>query len=257
VAQQGGEPELHKLSAWAYLSREQFSDIVLDAARQMSPPISRGSSVYELGCGVGAALKVLWQWRAVDAAGSDTSAAALKVAAAHFAASPRAHFTLADMSSGALPPGAEQRSFDHVVSFGALAMYLDRDEMAVALHTATRMVRPGGSFCFTHFVEPQGEPKGTIVQPITRVALRRLAAAAGMVDVRLHAMRHQGDRYAMTASAPLSTTPHQGDRYAMGASAPLSTTPHQGDRYATAARLPGDDRYARTTARLGIRDEPG
>ena len=38
-------------------------------------------------------------------------------------------------------------------------MYLEREEMAVALHTATRLVRPGGSFCFTHFVEPQGEPK--------------------------------------------------------------------------------------------------
>ena len=81
-------------------------------------------------------------------------------------------------------------------------MYLEREEMAVALHTATRLVRPGGSFCFTHFVEPQGEPKGSIVQPITRAALRRLATAAGMVDVRLHDMRHQGDRYAMTARAP-------------------------------------------------------
>ena len=38
-------------------------------------------------------------------------------------------------------------------------MYLERAEMAVALHTATRLARPGGSFCFTHFVEPQGEPK--------------------------------------------------------------------------------------------------
>ena len=95
-------------------------------------------------------------------------------------------------------------------------MYLEREEMAVALHTATRLVRPGGSFCFTHFVEPQGEPKvssrllvsskqqvpsskllgterahrylsitplqGSIVQPITRAALRRLATAAGRLD---------------------------------------------------------------------------
>ena len=81
-------------------------------------------------------------------------------------------------------------------------MYLERAEMAVALHTATRLARAGGSFCFTHFVEPQGEPKGSIVQPISRTALHRLATAAGMVDVRLHPMRHQGDRYAMTARAP-------------------------------------------------------
>ena len=44
--------DLHKLSAWAYLSKSQFSEIVLNASWQMSPPIKRGSSVFELGCGV-------------------------------------------------------------------------------------------------------------------------------------------------------------------------------------------------------------
>ena len=34
--------ELHKLSAWAYLSKSQFSEIVLNASLQMSPPIKRG-----------------------------------------------------------------------------------------------------------------------------------------------------------------------------------------------------------------------
>ena len=53
---------------------------------------------------------------------------------------------------------------------------------APRLGQARRLARPGGSFCFTHFVEPQGEPKGSIVQPITRAALRHLATAAGMLD---------------------------------------------------------------------------
>ena len=34
--------DLHKLSAWAYLSKSQFSEIVLNASWQMSPPIKRG-----------------------------------------------------------------------------------------------------------------------------------------------------------------------------------------------------------------------
>ena len=103
--QDAATTELHKLSAWAYLSKSQFSEIVLNATLQMSPPIKRGSSVFELGCGVGAALKVLAQWRPVEIAGCDTSAAALKIAAGHFAQ--RAHaFILADMASGELPPGA-------------------------------------------------------------------------------------------------------------------------------------------------------
>ena len=59
---------------------------------------------------MGAALKVLAQWRPVEIAGCDTSAAALKVAAGHFAQ--RAHaFILADMASGELPPGAAWLGF--------------------------------------------------------------------------------------------------------------------------------------------------
>jgi len=109
--------ELHKLSAWAYLSKSQFSEIVLNATLKMSPPIKRGSSVFELGCGVGAALKVLAQWRPVEIAGCDTSAAALKVAAAHFAQ--RAHaFILADMASGELPRGAAWLGLSFGFGFG-------------------------------------------------------------------------------------------------------------------------------------------
>ena len=133
------------------------------------------SSVFELGCGVGAALKVvlsLWQltltltltltlaltltltltptltalkvlsqWQPVEIGGCDTSAAALKVAAAHFA--PRAHaFTLSDMASGELPPGAAERSFDHVVSFGALARYI---RLQAPSHTVAASILHGCS----------------------------------------------------------------------------------------------------------------
>ena len=56
-------------------------------------------------------------------------------------------------------------------------MYLERAEMAVALHTATRLARPGGSFCFTHFVEPQGEPKVRVRLTLTLTLTLTLALA--------------------------------------------------------------------------------
>ena len=60
--QDAATTELHKLSAWAYLSQSQFSEIVLNASWQMSPPIKRGSlglglgSVLGLGLGLGSVL---------------------------------------------------------------------------------------------------------------------------------------------------------------------------------------------------------
>ena len=80
-------------------------------------------------------------------------------------------------------------------------MYLGREEMAIALRTAARIARPGGSVCFTHFIPPQREPRGSIVEPIAPPELRALAAGAGIVDVRFHAMRHQGERFMMTGRA--------------------------------------------------------
>ena len=50
-----------------------------------------------------------------------------------------------------LLPGNSQ---DHVISFGALSMYLYEEEMEKALQGAIRIAKPCGHLCFTHFVEP-------------------------------------------------------------------------------------------------------
>ena len=44
-------------------------------------------------------------------------------------------------------------SQDHVVSFGAFAMYLYEQEIEVALQEAIRITKPGRHMCFTTFTE--------------------------------------------------------------------------------------------------------
>ena len=74
--------------------------------------------------------------------------------------------------------------------------------MGVALREAARIARPGASLCFTHFIEANGEPRGTIHAPIAKQDLMEVARAAGLIDIRFHPMRHQGDRYMLTCRTP-------------------------------------------------------
>ena len=46
----------------------------------------------------------------------------------------------------------QDESQDVVLSLGAFAMYLYKDEMEIALKEALRMAKMGGRLCFTHFL---------------------------------------------------------------------------------------------------------
>ena len=89
-------------------------------------------------------------------------------------------------------------TFDHVISFGALAMYHEARDGS-ALRNAFSLVAPGGSVAFTHFLDLEGQNRGTIVEPVARAHLKHLATAAGFIDVRFHGLPHQGDRFMITA----------------------------------------------------------
>ena len=71
--------------------------------------------------------------------------------------------------------------------------------MASALRNAFSLVAPGGSVAFTHFLDLEGQNRGTIVEPVARAHLKHLATAAGFTDVRFHGLPHQGDRFMITA----------------------------------------------------------
>ena len=59
-------------------------------------------------------------------------------------------------------------SIDHVISAGALGMYLKKEEMVLAIKEAVRMTKPGGSLCFTHFLEKNGRNKGSIIERVDK-----------------------------------------------------------------------------------------
>jgi len=191
--------ELHALSAWEYLTAQEYNEMVSGVAEQMSPPIRDGASVFELGCGVGAALRVIQTRVRISPAGIDFSNAALRVAKAQFPSYAES-FVLGDITRS--HAHVASHSFDHVVSFGALGMYLEHEQMGLALAEAARIARPGASLAFSHFIEEGHQPRGTVLAPIARERLGELATAAGLVGLRYHTMRHQGERYALTARTP-------------------------------------------------------
>ena len=200
---------LHRLSAWGYLTPEQFEEIVADGIGRMEPPILPNATLFELGCGVGATLKAIRRLvPGLRPAGCDISARAVDVAAAEFPTH-ASRFAVADMARhrGCNAPDA---SFDHVVSFGALAMYLELEEMRVALREAGRIARPGASLLFTHFVERAGDPIGTIVSPVDKDDLLAMAEDEGLVECAVHPMVHQGERYMLacrSSTPPRPPTP--------------------------------------------------
>ena len=193
------EDGLHKLSGWGYLNTTQYQEIVRAAAARLDPPLRDGDSIFELGCGVGGVLSVLaQQYPRLKPAGCDFSAGAIRRALELF---PHGEFVVGDMSEkdGACVSSTTSGTFDHVISFGALAMYLTKREMASALRNAFSLVAPGGSVAFTHFLDLEGQNRGTIVEPVARAHLKHLATAAGFTDVRFHGLPHQGDRFMITA----------------------------------------------------------
>ncbi|EOD26693.1 hypothetical protein EMIHUDRAFT_115005 [Emiliania huxleyi CCMP1516] len=193
--------ELHRLSGWSYLSTAEFRSLVADAVHRLNPPIRDGAFVYELGIGAGAVLKTISSLHRIRPAGCDFSPKAIQRASEIFPAHAAA-FRVGDIALPLSSKGgcaARAGAYSHVLSFGSLAMYLTHSEMAVALRNVAKLASAGGSVAVTHFIEADGEPKGTIVAPISRQRLRQLASAAGLTNISFHPMKYQGDRFMMTA----------------------------------------------------------
>lgn len=150
---------LHKGSQWSYLNKAQFDTMVLDAVGHMQPRIVDGDSVFELGVGVGAMLHALrGQWTHLKVGGSNITGAAIGVARKVL---PDGRFFVQDMVEKT--EELKDDEFDHVISFGALAMYLTRDQQHLAMKEAVRLTKPCGSLLFANFLEPDGKFIGSII----------------------------------------------------------------------------------------------
>ena len=130
-------------------------------------PIKNKDSVFEFGCGVGAVLQRIRTIYGsnISIGGSDFSYQQIKGAREIFPEDADQFFVLSMTKKHNLIPNDSK---DHVISIGALAMYLYEEEMKIALHEAIRITRPGGSLCFTNFVEPDGNFIGSILEPVEK-----------------------------------------------------------------------------------------
>lgn len=187
----------HVKSGWNYFkTAADFYSIVDRPAADAR--IKENSTVLELGCGVGAALQRLVADRRISKAvyGIDFSPAALVDARA---ALPEGTFVNGDIAD---PLPFADNSMDHVVSFGAVGMYLTRDEIARVVKEAVRVVRPGGTVLFTQLVEPRSMHRGSILTPLYRREWPHFTRNAGYHPlVRSHRNTVNSCRYYVTFTA--------------------------------------------------------
>ena len=199
IAMKEGIP-LHVASGYSYMSEEEYSEMVLHVLDFM--PIRSNDSLFELGCGVGAVLQVVRRvyGQQVLIGGSDSSTKAITKIREVFPNDAR-HFYLAPMTQRNY--FIKNDSKDHVFSFGAMAMYLYRDEMTLAIEEALRITRPGGHLCITHFIEPDGILIGSILEPVEKSYWSKLANRHSLENLIVKQMIHQKDRYFVCFSKPL------------------------------------------------------
>ena len=113
----------------------QFLGIVDDILKDI--PIEIEAKIFELGCGTGAVLKRIRQIYGSDViiGGSDLSYNAIEVARKTFPEENNHFFVISMTDKNNFVPDNSQ---DIVISFGAFAMYLYKDDMELALIEALR-----------------------------------------------------------------------------------------------------------------------
>ena len=160
----------------------------------MDPKIKNNEKIFELGVGVGAALKVIKNDLGdgqLEMGGSDIAENAIGQVKIIFP-DQSDNFFVGDMIENY--SNIPDNYYDHVVSFGALAMYLTKNQMKQAIKEAVRITKPGGSLLFSHFIAPGGEKIGSIVTKIEPSFFEMNAKEWGVDNVKIYQMKHQGDR---------------------------------------------------------------
>jgi|LakMenE01Jun11ns_1017448.scaffolds.fasta_scaffold9959475_11 SAM-dependent methyltransferase len=196
---------LHIRSGWGYLNKLHFNEMTDSWLHKMNPPIKQNESVFEMGCGVGAILTHISNTFASNGSQQDpTGSTSIKVGGSDF--SPNAiqvaknifksnnFYCLNMIDKHPIP----DNSVDHVISSGALGMYLKKEEMVLAIKEAVRMTKPGGSLCFTHFLEEKGHKRGSIVDKVNKSYWISLKDELGIDNIVFGKLKHQGDRYFFT-----------------------------------------------------------
>ena len=197
------EVPLHAASGWGYMSREEYNSCVYHVLREI--PIRDNDNVFELGCGVGAVLQLIKDvyGNNVSVGGSDLSVQSITKARLIFPSEANNFYVASMTEKNNLIPDNNK---DHVISFGALAMYLYKEEMLRALEEALRIAKPGGHLCFTHFIEPTGKAKYSILEPIEKSFWSEITKIYSLENLIVQQMMYQKDRYFVCFSKPLKSS---------------------------------------------------
>ena len=126
---------IKEVNDWALGVMYQFLGIVDDVLKDI--PIEIEAKIFELGCGTGAVLKRIRQIYGSDViiGGSDLSYNAIEVARKTFQEENNHFFVISMTDKNNF---VSDNSQDIVISFGAFAMYLYKDDMELALIEALR-----------------------------------------------------------------------------------------------------------------------
>jgi len=79
-------------------------------------------------------------------------------------------------------------------------MYLYTNEMIIAIKEAVRMTKPGGSLCFTSFLEKKGNNKGSIIDRVDKSFWISMQDHLNIENIHFGNVKHQGDRYYFTCN---------------------------------------------------------
>jgi ubiquinone/menaquinone biosynthesis C-methylase UbiE len=186
---------LHICSQWGYLGEQKFDELVMDGILMLDPPLKDGESIFDLGMGVGAVFQVLQKhYENLKFGGSDLSKPAIDVGKKIF--KEHAH-RFYDQDMTLKHESVPDNSYDHVVSMGALGMYLTPEDMKTGIKEAVRMTKPGGSLVFTNFIEPTGKNVGSILHKVEKSFWEKelMKPEYQVENLKISTVRHQGDRY--------------------------------------------------------------
>ena len=177
------EGSMEQRSGWALLEEGEFSEMVMETVSLLDPFPAEGASVYELGCGVGAVFQVLRDKIGIGpVAGCDVAENAIAVAKESFPECSH-RLSVANMTGNL----GDANSYDHTISLGALAMYLEVDEMKEAFSEALRITKPGGSLVFSQFVEPglwkDLWSRGSIIAPVPKATVQGMLEDLGAENI--------------------------------------------------------------------------
>jgi SAM-dependent methyltransferase len=191
---------LNNLSGWNRDSKS-YDEMILHAVSKMNPPIKANKSIFDFGCGVGAALKTINEHynNSLIIGGSDLSINAINKIKEIFPNKKNNFFKLGMTDRHPLPNNSQ----DHVISIGALGMYLYKNEMLVAIKEAVRITKPGGSLCFTNFIHPQGKFRGSILDKVKKSFWYIELPKLNLENIKIHNMIYQEDRYLIVCNKKL------------------------------------------------------